>query len=114
LTGRASTATLAREEAIMRRALRACLVSLAWCLGGCAVAVPAGEPVYGPPVAVVEPPAEVFVWFPWPHYDVEHRYVIENERVVIHDRHYTPFYDRTHPYVRNDRGQHRGWYKHRD
>jgi hypothetical protein len=93
-------------------ALRAALVgAIAWSLGGCAV-YPAGEPVYEPPVAVVEPPVSVWVWAPWPHYEVEHRYVVDDEHVVIHDRHYTPFNARTRPYIRNDNGKHRGWYKH--
>jgi len=98
----------------MRNTLRAGLTGIVLCLGGCAVAVPSGEPLYEPPAVVVEPSASVFVFFPFPHYEVEHRYVVENERVIIRDRHYTPLHSRTHPYVRNDRGQHRGWYKHRD
>ena len=98
----------------MRHALRAGLIGIVVSyLTGCFVAaVPPGEPVYGPPVVVAEPSASVFVWWPVPHYEVEHHYVVENERVIIRDRHYGPFSSRTHPYIRNDRGQHRGWYKH--
>jgi len=81
-------------------------------VGGC-LAVPAGEPVYEPPAVVAEPDVSVWVWWPWPYYEVEHHYVVENDRVIIHDRHYTPFARRTHPYVRSDSGKHRGWYRHR-
>jgi hypothetical protein len=102
-----------KEEVTVRNALRAVLLGvLACCLSACAVTVPVGEPVYEPPVVVAEPPVSVWVWTPWPHYEVEHHYAIENDRVIIHDRHYTPFYGRTHRYIRNDQGNHRGWYKH--
>ena len=95
--------------------LRACLIALlVACLTGCFVAtVPEGEPVYEPPAVVEEPPASVFVWTPWPHYEVEHHYVVEqNEHVIIRDRHYFPTYGHTRPYIRNDQGKHQGWYKH--
>jgi hypothetical protein len=100
----------------MPHALRALLIGIVvGCLTGCFVSpVPSGEPVYEPPYVVAEPSASVFVWWPWPHYDVEHHYVIENDRVVIRDRHYGPFPRRTRPYIRNDRGNHRGWYRHQD
>ena len=83
-------------------------------LSGCLVVPgpPPGEPVYEPPVAVVEPSVSTYVWFPWPHYEVEHRYVVENEHVTIRDRHYFPSNGRGRAYIRNDNGQHRGWYKH--
>jgi len=84
------------------------------CLSGCAITatVPPGEVVYEPPAVVEQPPVSVWVWSPWPHYEVEHNYVVENDRVIIRDRHYTPFSARTHPYIRNDQGKHRGWYRH--
>jgi len=83
-------------------------------LSGCAVmaTVPSGEVVYAPPAVVVEPPVSVWVWWPWPHYEVEHNYVVENDHVIIRDRHYFPFYGRSRAYIRNDSGRHRGWYKH--
>ena len=95
--------------------LRAGLIGIAiWFLSGCAVVapVPSGEPVYEPPAVVVEPPAHTWVWWPWPHYEVEHHYVVEHDRVIIRDRHYTPFARSSRPYIRNDHGRHRGWYKH--
>ncbi len=93
--------------------LRAGLVVLAaWCLGGCVVAPVPGEPVYEPPAVVAEPEVSVFVLFPFPHYEVEHHYVVENDRVIIRDRHYTPFSRRSQRYIRNDQGPHRGWYRH--
>jgi hypothetical protein len=86
-----------------------------WTLGGCAVtAVPVGEPVYAPPLAVEEPAVSVWGWWPWPHYDVEHHYVVEDDHVTIHDRHYFPTYGRSNAYIHNDEGRHRGWFKHRD
>ena len=82
-------------------------------LSGCLVtAAPPGEPVYEPPAVAVEPEVSVFAWWPWPHYEVEHRYVVENDRVIIRDRHYFPTYGRSRGYIRNDNGRHRGWYKH--
>ena len=83
-------------------------------LAGCLVAAtpPPGEPVYEPPVAVEEPSTSVFVWFPWPHYEVDHHYRVENDHVTIRDNHYFPSYGRSRSYIRNDQGQHRGWYKH--
>jgi hypothetical protein len=87
------------------------LGALACCLSACAV-VPAGEPVYAPPAVVEEPPVSVWVWTPWPHYEVEHHYVVENDRVTIRDRHYAPFFGRTHRYIRNNEGRHKGWYRH--
>jgi hypothetical protein len=94
--------------------LRAIVAIAVWGTIGCAVTVPPpGEPVYEPPVAVEEPPVSVYVWWPWPHYEVEHHYVVENrDRVVIQDRHYFPTYGRSRRYIRNDAGNHRGWYKH--
>ena len=100
-----------------RHALRTGFIGVvAWYLSGCAITatVPAGEPVYEPPVVVVEPPAYQWHWWIWPHYDVEHHYVIEQEYVNIRDHHYYPLYEKAHPYVRNDQGKHKGWYKHRD
>ena len=95
--------------------LRSSLISVfIACLSGCFVATapPPGEPVYEPPAYVEEPPVSVWVWTPWPHYEVEHHYVIEHDHVTIRDRHYFPSYGRTRPYIRNDNGRHRGWYKH--
>lgn len=72
-------------------------------MAGCAItAVPVGEPVYGPPAVVEEPPVAVWGWAPWPHYEVEHHYTVEDEHVVIHDRHYFPTYGRSRAYIRND------------
>src|SRR5947208_15558252 len=50
-------------------------------LSGCAVmaTVPPGEVVYEPPVVVEEPAVSVWGWWPWPHYDVEHHYVVEHD-----------------------------------
>ena len=81
---------------------------------GCLVtpAVPAGEAVYEPPVVVEEPAVSVWGFWPWPHYEVEHHYTVEDEHVTIHDRHYFPSYGRARPYIRNDSGKHKGWYKH--
>jgi hypothetical protein len=73
---------------------------------------PAGEAVYGPPAVVAETPGYEFYWGPWPHYEVDHRYVIEDEHVHIRDNHYYPFYETAHPYVHNDQGKHKGWFKH--
>ena len=82
-------------------------------LSGCAVmATVPGEVVYEPPVVVEEPAVSVWGWWPWPHYDVEHHYVVEHDHVTIQDRHYFPSYGRSRPYIRNDSGRHRGWYKH--
>jgi hypothetical protein len=82
-------------------------------LSGCAVTVPPGEVVYEPPAVVEEPPVSVWVVWPWPHYEVEHNFVVENDHVIIRDRHYFPSYGRARTYIRNDSGRHRGWYKHR-
>ena len=71
-----------------RHLLRASLVGLLVAyLSGCAVTatVPPGEVVYEPPVVVEEPAVSVWAW--WPHYEVEHNYVVENDHVVIRDRH---------------------------
>ena len=95
--------------------LRAGLIGVAvWCLSGCLIAPapPPGEPVYEPPAVVVEPSVSVWGWAPWPHYEVEHHYTVEHDRVIIRDRHYFPSYGRSHAYIRNDNGQHKGWYKH--
>ncbi len=94
--------------------LRLLTLAAALAISGCVVAPPAGEVAYGPPDVYVEPPHSEFVFFPWPHYDVEHHYVIEDDHVHIRDRHYFPFYGRTHRYVRNDEGRHRGWFRHED
>ena len=93
----------------------ATLTFIAGCLAGCTVTVPSGEPIYAPPAVVEEAPAYRWRWF-WPHQEVEHHYVVENDRVVVHENRYYPGYDRSHPYVRQDEGNHRGWYKkqHRD
>jgi hypothetical protein len=40
--------------------------------------------------------------------------VIEQERVQIRDHHYYPLHEKADPYVGNDNGKHKGWYKHRD
>jgi len=95
--------------------LRAALLGglLACCVSACTVTVPAGEPVYEPPAYVVEPSTSVWVWGPWPHYEVEHNYIVNNERVIIRDRHYTPLNRQTHRYIYQDQGPHRGWYRHR-
>jgi hypothetical protein len=87
----------------------------AWWLSGCLIAadVP-GEPYYGPPVVVQEPPVVQWRWGVWPHYEVEHHYVVEHDNVVIQDRHYFPFFGRTRPYIRKEDGPHKGRYKHRD
>ena len=94
--------------------LRLALAGLIACVAAaCAVTVPPpGEPVYGPPAVVEEPSVTVWGWWPWPHYEVDHHYVVENEHVTIHDRHYFPSYGRSRAYIRNDNGQHKGWYKH--
>src|SRR5437016_5129461 len=89
------------------------LASALTVLGACAVSIPPGEEVYAPPVVVEEPEVSVWAWWPWPHYEVEHRYVVENDRVIIRDRHYFPSNGRSRAYIRNDRGKHQGWYKHR-
>ena len=54
-------------------------------LGGCAVmaTVPPGEVVYEPPAVVEEPAVSVWAWWPWPHYEVEHNYVVEHDHVII-------------------------------
>ena len=95
---------------MLRTSLIAVLIAS---LTGCFVAsVPEGEPVYEPPAAVEEPSTSVFVWAPWPHYEVEHHYVVEHDHVTVRDRHYFPTYGRGRPYIRNDQGKHQGWYKH--
>jgi hypothetical protein len=81
-------------------------------LAGCVVAPVPGEPVYEPPAVAVEPSTSVFVWWPWPHYAVEHHYVVDRDRVVIHDNHYFPTYGRSQRYIRNEQGAHPGWYRH--
>ena len=86
-------------------------VAASMILSGCLVAAP-GEPVYGPPVVVQEPPVATFSWGFWPHYDVEHHYVVEHDNVIIRDKHYFPFYGRTRPYIRSDDPRHRGRYQH--
>ena len=66
------------------------LVALSLGLGGCFVAAPVEEPYYGysydydpPPAVVVQRP-----YYGWrgPRVDVEHHYVVENDRVVRHAR----------------------------
>ena len=96
------------------RTLRPALLVGALALAGCVVAPPVGEAVYAPPAVAVEPPSYSFSWWFPPHYEVDHHYVIENEHVNIHDRHYYPLYEQSHRYVRNDEGRHRGWFKHDD
>jgi hypothetical protein len=66
------------------------IITLVASLVGCTVTVPAGEPVYEPPAVVEAPPVSVFVWWPWPHYEVEHCYVVENDHVTIHDNQLLP------------------------
>jgi len=95
--------------------LRASLIAVTVAfLSGCFVATgpPPGEPLYEPPAVVEEPSQSVFVWTPWPHYEVEHHYVVEHDHVTIRDRHYARTYGRTRRYIRNDSGKHQGWYKH--
>ena len=89
-------------------------VALAAGLGGCVVAPPVGEVVYEPPAVAVEPPTYAFHWGIFPHYEVDHHYVIDDEHVHIRDRHYYPGWEASHRYVRNDRGRHRGWFRHDD
>ncbi|SRR5581483_8385940 len=97
----------------MRKALVPAALAAALMIGsaGCFVGPPPG-PVYGPPGVVEEPPVATFAWGFWPHYEVDHHYVVNNDRVIIHDRHYFPSYGRTKRYIQNDRGEHRGWYRH--
>jgi hypothetical protein len=38
---------------------------------------------------------------------------VQNDRVIIRDRHYTPFARQTHRCIYQDHGPHRGWYRHR-
>jgi len=95
--------------------LHAGLVSIGvWYLSGCLIAgtVPPGEPVYEPPVVVEAPAVSVWAFLPWPHYEVEHHYIVEDEHVTIHDRHYFPSNGRSRAYIRNDNGKHKGWFKH--
>ena len=75
-------------------------VMLQWA-SGCAVTatVPMGAVVYEPPVVVEEPAVAVFGFWPWPHYEVEHHYRVEDEHVVIHDRHYVPALGRSPRYI---------------
>ena len=89
----------------------ATLTLVACALGGCTVTVPGGEPVYAPPAVVEEQPVYRWHWYGWPHQEVEHHYVVENDRVVVHENRYYPGYDRSHPYVKNNDGNHKGWYK---
>ncbi len=77
-------------------------------LGGCAVS--GGRAVVTPPGVVVEPPVYHWHWAAWPHYDVEHRSIVEHRVVIERDHHYYPFYDRVHG--RHDNGKHEGWHKH--
>src|SRR3989442_16014215 len=68
--------------------LRASLVGLVvWCLSGCALTatVPPGEVVYEPPVVVEGPSVSVWAWWPCPHYEAEHHYVVEHYHVAIQD-----------------------------
>ena len=98
-----------------RHMLRASVVGLVvWCLNGCAITatVPPGGAVYEPPVVVEEPSVSVWGFWPWPHYEVEHHYRVEDEHVTIRDRHYFPSNGRSRAYIRNDSGKHKGWYKH--
>jgi hypothetical protein len=90
------------------------LGALALATAGCAVAVRPGEPVYDYPAAVEQPPDYSWGWVPWPHRVVEHNFVVEDEHVRITDHHYYPFYRDAHPYLRNDEGTHRGWFKRQD
>ena len=95
--------------------LRAGLTGMAaLAIGGCMVAVPANEPLYGRPAVVVEPPSYRWRWWAVPHYEVEHHYIVDNERVNIRDRHYQPFARQTRRYLKNDQGEHKGWFKHDD
>lgn len=85
-----------------------------WSLTGCVVGVPPGAPLYAPPAVLEEPPVYQWSWWGWPHYDVEHRYVVDHDPVSIHDRHYFPFFGSTTRYIKNDEGKHKGWYQHTD
>ena len=72
----------------------------------------ADEPRMNVSTGVEEPSVSVWGFWPWPHYEVEHHYTVEDEHVTIHDRHYFPSYGRSRAYILNDNGKHRGWYKH--
>lgn len=102
---------MAAHAALIVKKIGLLAIPVAIALGSCAV-VPVGQPVYEPPAYVEEPPASVWVWAPWPHYEVDHHYVIQNDRVVIHDQHYTPFHRETRRYIQNRDGKHPGWYRH--
>ena len=56
---------------------------------------PPGGPAIRAPAIVEEPPVYQWSWWGWPHYDVEHRYVVDNDHVAVHDRHYFPFFGST-------------------
>jgi len=83
-------------------------------LVGCVVAPPRGARVYAPPGVVVERPERHWRWTRWPHYEVENRYVVESRPVIVRERQYYPYYARRYPYVRKDKGKHKGWYKRYD
>jgi hypothetical protein len=105
----AETATpfVLSSEDIVKRIIRAAAIGVVvWCAAGCAVTatVPAGES-YAPPVSVAGPPVSVWLWSPWPHYEVEHRYVVEHR-----DRGYCRSYGHSRRHIRDDRGRRRGWY----
>src|SRR6185436_15615649 len=78
------------------------LVALSLGLGGCFVAAPIEDPYYGPSYAYDPPPA-VIVQRPYyaPRVDVEHHYVVENDRVIRHGR---PYVSRSKHYDRHRRG----------
>src|SRR5262245_303594 len=87
-------------------------VLLATALGGCAIQPVPGEAVIRPPGVIVRAPTYHWHWWYWPHYDVEHHYVVDQRTVIVRDHHYYPFYEETNPYVHKDHGKHKGWYKH--
>ena len=89
------------------------MVVLSALIAGCAVqgTVPGGV-IVTPPAVVVQPPVYHWQWGAWPHYEVEHHYVVENEHIYRVHHHYYPFYDRVHPPCRREHGEHRGWFKH--
>jgi len=95
----------------MRQLLGAAL--LACSLAACTVmgTLP-GEVAFGGPQVVVQPPVYHWHWSAWPHYDVVHQYVLEDQPVYVEHHHYYPFYDRFDRDIRHDNGRHEGWYKH--
>ena len=60
---------------------------------------------------VEEPPVFTWIWWPLPRYNVVHNYIVDNQRVVIRDKQYSPMYARMHPYLHNDVGPDAGWFR---